>query len=385
MTKSRSTLDTPLREQLDKLVAFQGQEAPVVSLYLNLEPDQHGRDNFEVFCRKAFADQLKVYNERSPQRANLEGDFERIRTYLANDINRSANGVAIFSSAGAGDFFEAVQLDVPIDDHWLFIGSVPHVYPLMRLIDQYPRYASVVLDTNQARIFVFGLGTVEQRQEVKGVKTRRSSMGGWSQARYQRRAENFHLHHVKEVVDTLDRVVRTDNIQYLVVVGDDVVVPMVKEALPQHLAEKVVDVLRLDRHAGEDEIVEATLDALRQKDAETDKERVERLIDAWQGGGLGAVGPEATMRALQLGQVDELLIAAAPDVLKPVQKMPDDAAPEPVATDTTAPAAATDQQLQLSQELVARAQQTGARVRIIEDAELLRDHGGVGAILRFRI
>ena len=385
MTKSRSTLDTPLREQLDKLVAFQGQEAPVVSLYLNLEPDQHGRDNFEVFCRKAFADQLKVYNERSPQRANLEGDFERIRTYLANDINRSANGVAIFSSAGAGDFFEAVQLDVPIDDHWLFIGSVPHVYPLMRLIDQYPRYASVVLDTNQARIFVFGLGTVEQRQEVKGVKTRRSSMGGWSQARYQRRAENFHLHHVKEVVDTLDRVVRTDNIQYLVVVGDDVVVPMVKEALPQHLAEKVVDVLRLDRHAGEDEIVEATLDALRQKDAETDKERVEQLIDAWQGGGLGAVGPEATMRALQLGQVDELLIAAAPDVLKPVQKMPDDAAPEPVATDTTAPAAATDQQLQLSQELVARAQQTGARVRIIEDAELLRDHGGVGAILRFRI
>ena len=385
MTKSRSTLDTPLREQLDKLVAFQGQEAPVVSLYLNLAPDQHGRDNFEVFCRKAFADQLKVYNERSPQRANLEGDFERIRTYLANDINRSANGVAIFSSAGAGDFFEAVQLDVPIDDHWLFIGSVPHVYPLMRLIDQYPRYASVVLDTNQARIFVFGLGTVEQRQEVKGVKTRRSSMGGWSQARYQRRAENFHLHHVKEVVDTLDRVVRTDNIQHLVVVGDDVVVPMVKEALPQHLAEKVVDVLRLDRHAGEDEIVEATLDALRQKDAETDKERVEQLINAWQGGGLGAVGPEATMRALQMGQVDELLIAAAPDVLKPVQKMPDDAAPEPVATDTTAPAAATDQQLQLSQELVARAQQTGARVRIIEDAEVLRDHGGVGAILRFRI
>ena len=47
-------------------------------------------------------------------------------------------------------------------------------------------------------------------------------MGGWSQARYQRRAENFHLHHIKEVVETLDRVVREDNIQRIIVLGDDV-------------------------------------------------------------------------------------------------------------------------------------------------------------------
>jgi peptide subunit release factor 1 (eRF1) len=385
MTKSRSTFETPLREQLDKLVAVQPQDVPVVSLYLNLAADQHGRDNYNTFCRKAVTEQLKAFNDRPSQRANLERDFARIQTYLANEINRSANGVAIFSSSGAGDFFEAVQLDAPIEDHWLFIGAVPHVYPLMRLIDQYPRYASVVLDTNQARIFVFGLGTVEKRQEVKGVKTRRTAMGGWSQARYQRHAENFHLHHVKEVVDTLDRVVRKENIQHLIIVGDDVVVPLVREALPAYLAEKVVDVLRLDRRAGEDEIVEATLAALRQKDAETDKERVAQLIDAWQGGGLGVVGPEATMRALQMGQVDELLIAATPDMLKPVQKLPEDAAPEPVAMETTAQGSANDKQLQLSHELVARAQQTGARIRIIEDPELLRDHGGVGAILRFRI
>ena len=91
------------------------------------------------------------------------------------------------------------------------------------------------------------------------------------------------------------------------------------------------------------------------------------------------------MRALQMGQVDELLIAATPDMLKPVQKLPEDAAPEPVAMETTAQGSANDKQLQLSHELVARAQQTGARIRIIEDPELLRDHGGVGAILRFRI
>ncbi len=108
------------------------------------------------------------------------------------------------------------------------------------------------------------------------------------------------------------------------------------------------------------------------------------LVDAWRGGGLGVVGPEATLRALLMGQVEELLIVATADALKPVQQPLGDAS-EPMTTDTSAPNAASDKQLQLSDDLVTRAQQTGARVRIIEDSELLLEHGGVGATLRFRI
>ena len=122
---------------------------------------------------------------------------------------------------------------------------MPHLYPLVKLAAQYPRYAAVVLDTHQARIVVFGLGEVE-KAEVTNVKTRRSAMGGWSQARYQRRAENFHLHHVKEVVETLDKIVPAENIQHIVIAGDEVVVPLVKEQLPQRLMDKLADIVRLD-------------------------------------------------------------------------------------------------------------------------------------------
>ena len=385
MAKTSPALDTPLRARLDKLAAFEPQDVPVVSLYLNLTSDQHGRDNYEVFLRKAFAERLKAFADNSVERASLERDVERINAYLADEVNRSANGLAIFAAAGAGEFFDALQLAAPVDEHWLFIGSVPHIYPLARLADQYPRYASVLLDTHQARILVFGLGSVEKREEITGVKTRRSSMGGWSQARYQRRAENFHLHHVKEVVETLDRIVRADNIEHVIIAGDEVVVPLLKEQLPPHLADKLVDVLKLERDAGEDEIVEATLEALRQKDAESDAERVAELIGAWQGNGLGVVGPEATLRALQMGQVDELLISGTAQELKAVQKLPDDAAPGAVVVETSAPSSADESQLKLSDELVTRAQQTGARVRIIEDPNLLKEFGGVGALLRFRI
>ena len=69
-----------------------------------------------------------------------------------------------------------------------------------------------------------------------------------------------------------------------------------------------------------------------------------------------------------------------------MQKLPDDAAPGGVAAETSAPQGVADEaRLKLSDELITRAQQTGARVRFIEDAALLADIGGVGALLRFRI
>ena len=70
-----------------------------------------------------------------------------------SELAPAANGVAIFACS-AGELFEAVQMSAPIDEHWLYIGDTPHLYPLARLESRYPRYAVVVADTNTARIFV---------------------------------------------------------------------------------------------------------------------------------------------------------------------------------------------------------------------------------------
>jgi peptide subunit release factor 1 (eRF1) len=384
MPKTSPALATPMREQLEKLAAFEPQDLPVLSLYLSLAADQHGRDQYDAFIRKAFADRQKAFKENTPERSSFDQDMERIQSYLGDDVNRSANGLALFACHGADGFFQAIQLQAPVDEHWLFIGSVPHLYPLAKLADQYPRYAAVVLDTHQARIVVFGLGEVERKAEVNNVKTRRNSMGGWSQARYQRRAENFHLHHVKEVAETLDKIVSAENIPHIVIVGDDVVVPLVKEQLPQRLMDKLVDVVRMEKDVPEDELLRATLEALRQKDAESDIECVEEVVGSWQANGLGTVGPEAVLNALQLGQVDELLITGVPAVLKPVQNMA--SVTGELTADTSAPSGPGEsQKIRLASELVTRAQQTGARVRIIEDPALLSDFGGAAARLRYRV
>ena len=383
MAKSTTALDTPLRNQLDRLAGFEPVDAPVLSLYLDLRSDQHGRDNYEPFLRKTFGE--RSASLAGDARKSFDRDAERIMRYLADSVPASVNGLAIFACSARDDFFEAVQLDAPIDQHWLFVGSVPHLYPLARVNDQFPRYAALLVDTNSARLFVFGLGTVQAQHEVKGVKTRKTSMGGWSQARYQRHNENFHLQHMKEVVDVLDRVVRDEAIGHVIVACDEVARPALMEQLPQHLADKVIDTLKLDINTPEHQVLSDTLDALRERDAETDAEAVERLVNAWRASGLAVAGPEDTLQALTMGQVDELVISATPAGLRRTSSLPPDAAPGPVDVNTTANEDVDPDRLKLADELVTRAQQTGARIRFVEDASLLSGVGGVGALLRFKI
>jgi peptide subunit release factor 1 (eRF1) len=383
MATGPATAASPLQALMQRLAGFTSTGADLISLYLDLRSDPRGGDTHEVFLRRAFADVLEAEARGADTAMGRGAAFRRIQQFLADDVPPSAQGAAIFTTAGDDGYFEALAIDVPLDAHQLFVGPVPHLYPLARLVDQYPRYAALLIDSNHARIVVFALGAIEARTEISGVKTRRHSMGGWSQARYQRRTENIHLRHVKDVVDALDRVVRDEAIGHVIVAGDAGIVAKLREQLPAPLAEKVVDALRFDRHADEAQIVDEALAALRRKDAANDAERVREVLDAWRAGGLGVAGPEATLRALQLGQVDELLITASPGTLKPVQTLPDEAVPATMASSSGDSAGLP--QVRLADELVTRATQTGASVRMIEDAELLRANGGVAAALRFRI
>lgn len=356
MEKTTVALATPLREQLDRLAAFESGESPVLSLYLDLRADQQGRENYDTFLRKALPERARTLTKK--QRTSFDQDVERIRGYLDTERRTSSNGLAVFACSAAAGFFEAMQFNVPpLDGHALFIDSLPHLYPLARLNDQYPRYAALLVDTNSARLFVFSLAAIEKEQRVSNVKTKRTSMGGLAQARYQRHVENFHLLHIKEVVDVLERVVRADKIGRILVAGDEPARSMLLKAMPEHLAQKVIDIVSLDIRTPQHEVLAETLEILRQKDADTDVAQVEAMLGAWRAGGLAVAGVEATREALELGEVEELLITATP---RP-------------------------NQANVANELVTRAQQQSARIRFIEDASLLSEVEGVGALLRFKV
>jgi peptide subunit release factor 1 (eRF1) len=361
-----------LAAQLDRLAAFEPGPFPVISLYLNLQSDDRGRDRFEPFLRRELADRLRTYGSSAPERDSLQQDAAKIRRYV-DQIEPSANGLAVFACSGS-DLFEPVSLAAPIDEHRLYISDQPHLYPLARILDEYPRYLTVVADTTSARMFVFAVNTVEKTERIQGTKTKHHKQGGWSQARYQRHVENFHTQHAKEVAEHVARIVRDERIDKIILSGDEVVMPLLREHLPKDVAGRVVDVVRLDSRAPEHDILRSTIAALRDKDAAGDRERVDALLGAYRANGLAAVGAEDTLKAFERGRVDELLVTAAPDAI-------DVGAGRPIREG--GPARTPSAEERVADTLVAEARRTSAKIRIIEDPSLLQAVGGVGAFLRF--
>jgi len=381
-----------LTAQLERLAAFEPVPFPVISLYLNTQPGQHGRDQHQAFIRKEFKARSRTYEPHSPERESLDRDLERIARYLDTELAPSSNSVAIVACSAA-DLFETVQMAAPIDQHWLHIGDRPHLYPLARLESQHPRYAAVITDTNAATILVIAAGAVVEEHEINNVKTRWTSQGGWSQARYQRHIVNFHQQHAKEVAETLDRIVRTENIDHIVLSCDEVSLPLLRSQMPKHLEGKIVDNVRLEAHASVDAVVRRTQEVMQRLNERTDREKVETAVGAYRAGGLGVVGPEDTLAALLKGQVDELLITAS---IQQMQRVPvgqtigsgNDAMLAESAVQTVSAgeaAGSAPEVVRLADELIARAKQTAAKITFVEDPELLKDYGGVAALLRFTI
>ena len=381
-------------DQLDRLAAFEPAPYPVVSLYLNTQPGQTGRDQYQTFVRKEFSARSRTYPPHSPERECLAQDLERISKYLGTELEPSANGVAIFACS-AGELFEAIQLTVPIvEQHGLYIGDRPHLYPLARVESLYPRYAVVLANTNTARILVVSTGEVVTDKEITGTRTRRTTQGGWSQARFQRHIENFHLQHAKEVIDALDRIVQAENIENIVIAGDEVIVPLLRDQMPKQLAERIVDHIRVDKDGSLDDVVKTSLEAMQRVREQTEREKVEAAVGGYRAGGLGVVGPEETLDALIKGQVDELLVTVDLNELQALSVGNSEAA---VANDTALEepmveplaageaAQASSETVRLADELVAKATQTSARITFVQDPDLLAAYGGVAALLRFRI
>jgi peptide subunit release factor 1 (eRF1) len=371
-------------EPLARLVAFDPTTFPVLSVYLNTQPDQHGRTpDAAPYLHREFKALARTWAPSSPERHSFDQDVERIVSYATDEIDPAANGVAIFACWGVGEFFEAIQLTTPISDNRVYAYNQPHLYHLARLDEQYPRYAAVLTDMNTARIFVFGLDHVIGAEAVNGKKVHRVKVGGWSQARYQRRVGNAHLEHAKDVIERLAQIVREDKITHIILAGDSVVIPLLEEQLPRDLV-SMVQVIKLDIHASEQDVLTATLAKLQGQEARTGAEKVERLMQQYRGRGLAVAGPQETLEALAKGQVEELLISGTLEETHPLPEEVEAILAPEIPDSEGGTKSEEPRQASVPDLLVTKAKQTGATVTFIEEGSLLESIGGVGAFLRWR-
>lgn len=383
---------------IEKLGTMEPDGEPFLSIYINAEAGQNGRDTFPIWLKTQLSDEEQKYKPDEAKLARFNEVAERINGFVEREADPSANGIAIFAGLGDGGYFEAVQLDVPFPESRFYSMDRPHIFPLARAVYENPSYAVLWADKNKADIYIFGGETrirsdVDADSNVASIEnetTSGTSAGGWSQQRFQRRRENFALQHAKEVVAELEDVMKKHNVEHFVICGDEeTILPVIKPELSKAMEEKLIGSVSIADYQSAEEIHEKTLEVVNAELATVQMKEVERVNDAAKAAAkLGTLGVEDTLRALANGQVEELVIASNIDSIDYSKKKVKKILKEYEPGDETAPTDAAvnvSEAAEIADQLVMRAINTSAKIMFVKDESLLEEAGGVGAILRFNM
>ena len=213
----------------------------------------------------------------------------------------------------------------------------------------------------------------------------RNAPGGWSQPRYQRRAEDSWRHNAARVADEVGKSLAAVGAQVLILAGDVRAVQLLTADLPITRGTFVYRVAGSRANDGsqdhrQDQIDEVLRDAARIQ--------TRRLLDLFQEqlnpGGLSVTGSADTIAALTAGRVDTLLISDTTPAGAEVEVW--FAATHEIYTDGAAALTSPGPVRigPLGDVAIRSALLSGARVRVIEHDIPGAPDEGIGGLCRFR-
>ena len=305
-------------DELRALAGFEAKKGCAISLYLNLDPsvsptagDAATRLN-SLLDEAAKSDGANARELSHDQRQSLRGDFDRIRTYFANEFTREgAHGLAIFSDT-LDNIWRALPLTEAVPDD-IKVDRRLYLAPLVPLMGRGEGALVVAVGRERGQIYRLRAGRLEELEDLSDEQPRRHDQGGWSQARMQRHVDGLASEHVRAVAEELDRLVRRMRSVQVVVVASEEMWAELSSFLSHDVRSALAGVAHAEAHAGSPELLEAARPVLEQWRAEKERATVERWREEAGRNGRAASGWEATLEAASDGRVDLLLFSEGAD------------------------------------------------------------------------
>jgi len=373
-----TTLDE-LKQHITLLASVDESDAPFISCYLNLED---GPDSW----RKTLDERASILRRmlKGNDRADLEDAIDKIKAWLATDLLPEAKSAALFVRGNfGGAFMLPMQFAAPLPN-WVTVYPAPNIYHLVELKDNYHRYVVMLSEPHRACIIEVNLGTATIRAWVKQPALRTNVSPKWTRTHYQIHQAHRGDRFVHEKIAVLEQLMRAGGHTHLILAGNPEIIGRVRRALPEDLADKLVDVIPAGEQDQQSDVVLATLSRFIEFEAQESRSVAEHLIDGLRSQNLAVAGSVDTLDALLWGEVDTLVMTS-------------DYHPDPGWTCTTCRAIGTEtpetpvcpqcgksavRPMDLREALLRLASQLQRPVEVVENSDALRPLGGVGCLLR---
>ncbi len=292
-------------KELRKLTRFQSDN-PILSIYLNVDPTEHTSEEYLLSLRRILEE---VEDEANPE------DIAAVRRYFEHEYDWSGRGVIIFACVKA-DFWRVYPLNIPVASG-ATVARRPYLSPLAALMNAYGRYAVILVSRQDAQFFLFQLGELVEQQVVAGSQVRklkkgRGSSGGPGRRGgapiSSRREEEMVTRNLREIAKEAARFSRRHKPQHMILAGAEPTVAQFRDLLPKSLRGKVIGSFGADPGTTKPELLERSLQIIRQAEETRKAEIVQAVFTAASKGREGVVGLDGTLSAAHEGRIRTLII-----------------------------------------------------------------------------
>ena len=318
---------------VQELEQYRAPDGRVSSYYLNLAtprgshaeaegsgPDQGPSDARERSSRHDLQGTLRRERERIERlelphatRQALLRDWELVQELaLAAVGERYTQALACFVSSGA-DYSRVLRLAWPVRQRAFFEDRFV-LWPLQQILDQSDRYAICLADKDEARLFLYYFGQIEEVKDiVDEIPGRVRFPDPYHELEYMRKIIEHTHHHFDHVAELALRLLRREPFEHLIIGGLWEKLPDFESRLHRYLRDRIVARWDINVHKPTAEIRERA------------RQEEQRFLDdqarqTWKAirdqlPYHGALGPRDTLAALWQRRVQWLL--EEPDISRP--------------------------------------------------------------------
>jgi peptide subunit release factor 1 (eRF1) len=259
--------------------------------------------------RRDLDEMVKDFGPRGAAFDNLSADLERIATYLEEELDPAAQGVVVVACQHQG-VFEPVPLDIPVTTGFA-VGPIPALREVVHAGIDYPAYTVLVADQREANLWLMERQTWDRGVQFEANDyPRKQQQGGWSQKRYQNRADERVEAFAKTIAEETRREIAegSHQIPYLVLAATEPMATALNDAFHQTVSERIIGAIALEPDANLTTIAAAAEPLVAARERQHERDMVQAVLDGVGAGGRGVAGAEDTLTALETGQVMTLVM-----------------------------------------------------------------------------
>ncbi len=375
------------REQIAALTKFRSDKFLTTSFYLNTDKSNLTKKQILLSLKnllnrnKALLEKMNVSRSK---KESLHQDLEKISRFCKENINsHNRTGLAIFSCSKE-DFWKSYDLPNPPRNRLEFDQN-PYVRPLSAILNEHCRVCLLILDRKEAKWYELFMGELSQLDHITSDVPSKVREGGWEGYESKRIERHIatHLHdHFKRVAQLTFDLFKKHGFDWLFLGCKDEYCKEFEPLLHPYLKERLKTRLKAKPSDSPSKILMEASDLEKKLKDQEENEILNRFVSELEKGGLATFGLKNTLRSLNRGEVQTLLITR--HFSKPGKTCPKCGFLFPDEIKCPSCQRKTASHVDVIDEAVESAMDKKSQVIHINPPSRLSRYGDIGALLRYK-